>query len=96
MKTNTAGSKGVSLILMIAGAVMTVAALALDFICIQMCVAMVHAARAPDRARLKEQGFRERRLARVDMCEYSQCYFFHVFHYTRKTKKLPHGSRATV
>ncbi len=31
MKTNTAGSKGVSLILMIAGAVMTVAALALDF-----------------------------------------------------------------
>jgi len=31
MKTNTAGSKGLSLILMIAGAVMTVAALALDF-----------------------------------------------------------------
>ena len=31
MKTNTAGSKGVSLILMIAGAVMTIAALALDF-----------------------------------------------------------------
>ena len=31
MKTNTAGAKGASLILMIAGAVMTVAALALDF-----------------------------------------------------------------
>ena len=31
MKTKTAGSKGLSLILMIAGAVMTVAALALDF-----------------------------------------------------------------
>ena len=31
MKTNTAGSKGVSLILMIAGAVMTIAALAFDF-----------------------------------------------------------------
>ena len=31
MKTNTTGSKGVSLILMIAGAVMTIAALALDF-----------------------------------------------------------------
>ena len=31
MKTNTAGSKGLSMILMAAGAIMTIAALALDF-----------------------------------------------------------------